>query len=74
MLVRAMGQGLGVLASIGSAAPFVGLFGTVWGIMNSFIGIAASQSTTLRRWRRASPKPCGHALGPCRGDTGRGDL
>ena len=45
--VRAMGQGLGVLASIGAVAPFVGLFGTVWGIMNSFIGIAASQSTNL---------------------------
>jgi len=35
------------LASIGSTAPFVGLFGTVWGIMNSFQGIAMSQSTNL---------------------------
>lgn len=35
------------LASVGSTAPFVGLFGTVWGIMNSFQGIAASQSTSL---------------------------
>jgi biopolymer transport protein TolQ len=33
-------KGLGVLATVGSTAPFVGLFGTVWGIMNSFIGIA----------------------------------
>lgn len=35
------------LASVGSTAPFIGLFGTVWGIMNSFQGIAASQSTNL---------------------------
>ncbi|MBT9531292.1 MAG: MotA/TolQ/ExbB proton channel family protein, partial [Pseudomonas sp.] len=34
-------------ATIGSTAPFVGLFGTVWGIMNSFIGIAKSQTTNL---------------------------
>ncbi|MBE0457294.1 tonB-system energizer ExbB [Pseudoalteromonas prydzensis] len=40
-------HGTGVLASIGSVAPFVGLFGTVWGIMNSFIGIAKSQTTNL---------------------------
>jgi len=36
-----------VLATIGSAAPFVGLFGTVWGIMNSFRSIAASKNTSL---------------------------
>ena len=35
------------LASVGSAAPFVGLFGTVWGIMNSFAAIAGSKNTTL---------------------------
>lgn len=35
------------LASVGSTGPFIGLFGTVWGIMNSFQGIAASQSTNL---------------------------
>lgn len=40
-------RGLGVLATIGSAAPFVGLFGTVWGIMNAFRGIAASKDTNL---------------------------
>jgi biopolymer transport protein ExbB len=45
--VRAMRAGVGVLASIGAVAPFVGLFGTVWGIMNSFIGIAASHTTNL---------------------------
>jgi len=39
--------GIGVLASIGAVAPFVGLFGTVWGIMNSFIGIAHSNTTNL---------------------------
>lgn len=44
---RQMSNGTGVLASIGSTAPFVGLFGTVWGIMNSFIGIAETQTTNL---------------------------
>jgi biopolymer transport protein TolQ len=36
-----------VLASVGSTAPFIGLFGTVWGIMNSFSAIAGSKSTNL---------------------------
>jgi biopolymer transport protein ExbB len=44
---RDMNRGTGLLATIGSTAPFVGLFGTVWGIMNSFIGISRAQSTTL---------------------------
>ncbi|WP_247876340.1 tonB-system energizer ExbB [Azospirillum brasilense] len=44
---RRMMRGTGILASIGSTAPFVGLFGTVWGIMVSFIGIAKSQTTNL---------------------------
>jgi len=39
--------GIGILASIGAVAPFVGLFGTVWGIMNSFIGIAHANTTNL---------------------------
>lgn len=39
--------GMGMLATIGSTSPFVGLFGTVWGIMNSFIGISKSQTTNL---------------------------
>ena len=40
-------HGTGALATIGSVAPFVGLFGTVWGIMNAFVGIAHSQTTNL---------------------------
>lgn len=44
---RKMNAGTNILASIGSVSPFVGLFGTVWGIMNSFIGIAKSQTTNL---------------------------
>ncbi|EYU15461.1 outer membrane transport energization protein ExbB [Photorhabdus aegyptia] len=44
---RHMGRGNGYLATIGAISPFVGLFGTVWGIMNSFIGIAHSQTTNL---------------------------
>ena len=36
-----------MLATIGATAPFVGLFGTVWGIMNSFIGISKAQTTNL---------------------------
>ncbi|MBK4218054.1 tonB-system energizer ExbB [Paracoccus caeni] len=44
---RTMSRGTGVLATIGSTAPFVGLFGTVWGIMNSFIGISEAQTTNL---------------------------
>ncbi|WBU55773.1 tonB-system energizer ExbB [Paracoccus sediminicola] len=44
---RKAGVGTGLLATIGSTAPFVGLFGTVWGIMNSFIGISEAQTTNL---------------------------
>jgi biopolymer transport protein ExbB len=44
---RDMNRGTGVLATIGSTSPFVGLFGTVWGIMNSFIGISEAQTTNL---------------------------
>ena len=39
--------GMGVLATIAATSPFVGLFGTVWGIMNSFIGISKTQTTNL---------------------------
>ncbi|WP_019995897.1 tonB-system energizer ExbB [Aureimonas ureilytica] len=44
---RRMARGTGLLATIGSTAPFVGLFGTVWGIMNSFIGISKANTTNL---------------------------
>jgi biopolymer transport protein ExbB len=44
---RRMTRGTGVLASIGATAPFIGLFGTVWGIMNSFIGISKLHTTNL---------------------------
>ncbi|QOZ79346.1 tonB-system energizer ExbB [Bradyrhizobium sp. CCBAU 53351] len=44
---RQIARGTGVLATIGATAPFVGLFGTVWGIMNSFVGISESHTTSL---------------------------
>jgi len=44
---RRIGRGMGLLASIGATAPLVGLFGTVWGIMNSFIGISNAHTTNL---------------------------
>jgi biopolymer transport protein ExbB len=44
---RNMAEGTGLLATIGATAPFVGLFGTVWGIMNAFIGISQSHTTNL---------------------------
>jgi biopolymer transport protein ExbB len=44
---RSIRQGLAILATIGATSPFVGLFGTVWGIMNSFIGISKAQTTNL---------------------------
>ena len=44
---RRVRLGMGALATIGATSPFVGLFGTVWGIMNSFIGISKSQTTNL---------------------------
>jgi biopolymer transport protein ExbB len=47
MEARAVRQGMAVLATVGATSPFVGLFGTVWGIMNSFIGISKAQTTNL---------------------------
>jgi len=46
-LGRRISRGTGLLATIGATAPFVGLFGTVWGIMNSFIGISKAHTTNL---------------------------
>jgi biopolymer transport protein TolQ len=42
-----LGRGLTFLATTGSTSPFIGLFGTVWGIMNSFLGLAGAKNTTL---------------------------
>lgn len=44
---RRVSAGASLLATIGATAPFIGLFGTVWGIMNSFVGIARAQTTNL---------------------------
>jgi biopolymer transport protein ExbB len=46
-MARRIARGTGILASIGATAPFIGLFGTVWGIMNSFIGISKAHTTNL---------------------------
>ena len=46
-MTRHLSRGVGILATIGATSPFVGLFGTVWGIMNSFIGISESHTTNL---------------------------
>jgi len=46
-VARRMTRGINILATIGATAPFVGLFGTVWGIMNAFVGIAEKQTTNL---------------------------
>ncbi|RVU02263.1 tonB-system energizer ExbB [Novosphingobium umbonatum] len=45
---RQMSRGIGILATIGSVGPFVGLFGTVWGIMHSFVGLADAKSASLQ--------------------------
>jgi biopolymer transport protein ExbB len=47
VVARQMTQGVTILGTIGATAPFVGLFGTVWGIMNAFIGISEMQTTNL---------------------------
>ncbi|ABD86506.1 tonB-system energizer ExbB [Rhodopseudomonas palustris] len=44
---RRIARGTGILATIGATSPFIGLFGTVWGIMNAFIGISQAHTTNL---------------------------
>ena len=72
---RRIRLGMGVLATIGATSPFVGLFGTVWGIMNSFIGISKSQTTNLAvvapGHRRSAAR---HRVRSRRGDPGRHHL
>ena len=46
-MARRIARGTGIVATIGATAPFVGLFGTVWGIMNAFIGISEAKTTNL---------------------------
>jgi biopolymer transport protein ExbB len=46
-MARRIARGTGILATIGATAPFIGLFGTVWGIMNAFIGISQAHTTNL---------------------------
>jgi biopolymer transport protein ExbB len=47
MEARAVRFGMAIIATIGATAPFVGLFGTVWGIMDSFIGISNAHTSNL---------------------------
>ena len=72
---RRMIRGTGILATVGATAPFVGLFGTVWGIMNSFIGISKAahhQSRCGGPWHRRSV--AGNGLGPGCGHSSGGDV
>ena len=46
-MARRIARGTGIVATIGSTSPFIGLFGTVWGIMNAFIGISETKTTNL---------------------------
>ena len=68
-------RGTGILATIGATAPFVGLFGTVWGIMNSFIGISKAHTTNLAVVAPGIAEALlATALGPGGGDPGGGDV
>jgi biopolymer transport protein ExbB len=72
---RRIRLGMGLLATIGSTAPFVGLFGTVWGIMNSFIGISEGPDhQSCRRRPRHRRGPAGDRHRPGRGHPRRGHL
>ena len=56
---------LNILATVASSAPFIGLFGTVWGIMRSFTAIAGANNTSLAVSRRGSPKRCSRPPSAC---------
>ncbi len=72
---RRIRLGMGLLATIGATSPFVGLFGTVWGIMNSFIGISKSQTTNLAVVAPGNRRGAAcHRLRARRGDPGRDHL
>ena len=74
-LTGRMNRGTGILATVGSVAPFVGLFGTVWGIMNSFIGIAESNTTNLAVVAPGIARsPAGYRYGFGGGDSSGRDL
>jgi len=72
--LRRIERGLPFLATVGSTAPFVGLFGTVWGIMNSFTAIAQSNDTSLAVVPRHRGGPVRHRSRSRRGDPGGGRL
>ena len=68
---RRLSAGIGLLAVTASAAPFLGLFGTVWGIMNAFVGIAEAQTTNLAVVAPGIAEALlATGIGPRRGDPG----
>ena len=71
---RGIMRGTGILATIGAIAPFVGLFGTVWGIMNSFVGISKSQTTNLAVVAPGIAEALCHRVRAGGGDSRSGDL
>ena len=74
-MTRQVSRGIGILATIGATAPFVGLFGTVWGIMNSFIGISKAHTTNLAVVAPGIAEALlATAIGPRRRHSGSRDL